>query len=124
MMKYNQYKYKFYLNANHSIVINELMGEIHPHTWEISLDVIKVVEDFVLFSDVEKAVEEILAPYQDQYINEVEPFDTMNPTLENITQNLGDKIGERLNQEGWILIQIEVAETPSRIYIIDYLQEK
>jgi 6-pyruvoyltetrahydropterin/6-carboxytetrahydropterin synthase len=122
-MKYEQYKYKFYLNANHSIIINEQMGEIHPHTWEITLDVIKVVDGFVMFSDVEKAVEETLASYQDQYINEVEPFQKTNPTLENLTRFFGERIGERLNQEGWMLIQIEVAETPSRIYIIDYLQD-
>ncbi|MCR5703381.1 MAG: 6-carboxytetrahydropterin synthase [Eubacterium sp.] len=122
-MKFNQYKYKFYLNANHSIIINGNMGEIHPHTWEISLDVIKVVDEFVMFSEVEKAVEETLEPYQDQYINEVNPFDSLNPTLENLTKYLGDQIGERLKKEGWLLIQIEVAETPSRIYIIDYLQD-
>ncbi len=123
-MKYNQYKYKFYLNANHSIIINEKMGEIHPHTWEMSLDVIKVVDEFIQFSAVEKAVEEVLAPYQDKYINEVKPFDELNPTLENLTKFFDDTIGERLKQEGWLLTRMEVAETPSRIYIIDNLQDE
>lgn len=31
------YRFKFYLNANHYIIINGVEGETHPHTWELPL---------------------------------------------------------------------------------------
>ena len=34
------YHYKFYLNANHAIYLNGQLGQIHPHTWEFSFEVI------------------------------------------------------------------------------------
>ena len=40
-MRFRQYKFKFYLNARHGIYKNGLMGEIHPHTWEIVINVVK-----------------------------------------------------------------------------------
>lgn len=124
-MKYSKYKYKyrFYLNANHSIIIEEKMGDIHPHTWEMTIDVIKIIDGFVEFGVIEKEVEQILRPYQDQYINEITPFDDVNPTLENLAEFFNKKIDSRLREKGWLLTKLEVAETPSRIYIIDNLGE-
>ena len=59
VMRYSQYKYKFYLNANHSIMIDEKMGQVHPHTWEIMIDIVKIIEEFVPFSVVEKTIDNI-----------------------------------------------------------------
>lgn len=118
-MRYNQYKYKFYLNANHSILIDGVMGQVHPHTWEIVIEVIKVVEGFVQFSFVEKTIEELLSKYQDKYINEIEPFNEINPTLENISEYFKEAIKEALKQDGWMLLRLEISETPARSYIID-----
>lgn len=116
---YNQYKYKFYLNANHSIVIDDRVGEIHPHTWEIVMDALKVVEGFVQFSEVENTVEGFLSKYQDKYINDVDPFDTVNPTLENLCEYINIALGELLLEKGWLILRIEMSETPARSYIID-----
>ena len=33
------YRFKFYLNANHYIIINGVEGETHPHTWEFTIDI-------------------------------------------------------------------------------------
>lgn len=122
-MRYNQYKYKFYLNANHSIMIGDRMGQVHPHTWEIMIDIVKIIEEFVPFSVVEKTIDTILSPYQDKYINEIEPFDTVNPTLENISEYFKTCIAEQLKQEGWLLLKMEVSETPARSYVIDAIYD-
>ena len=36
---YREYRLKFYLNMRHYIIINEVKGETHPHTWEFALDI-------------------------------------------------------------------------------------
>ena len=122
-MKYSNYKFKFYLNASHSIYINGVQGENHTHTWEIQLNTIKAVEDFIQFNDIEKLIETFLSQYQDKYINDVEPFNSINPTLENICEYFKDKVEKVLFDSGWVLVSIEISETPARSYIIDLVDE-
>lgn len=122
-MKYSQYKFKFYLNASHAIYINGNLGQSHPHTWEIIIDTIKFNDRFIQFNDVEKKIEKLLENYQDKYINEIEPFNSLNPTLENICEYFKDVIKNMLKGVGWELIKIETSETPARSYIIDLMDE-
>lgn len=53
-MRFCEYKFKFYINANHAIYIDGVLGENHPHTWEITLETIKIRNDFVQFDAIEK----------------------------------------------------------------------
>ncbi|HEX3037540.1 MAG TPA: 6-carboxytetrahydropterin synthase [Oscillospiraceae bacterium] len=117
-MKYEQYKFKFYLNANHAIQINGRIGQIHPHTWEISIVALKLSDKFISFNDVETIVDKMFDQYQDKFINEIEPFNMMNPTLENICEVFKEKISEILKNADWELLKIEVSETPARSYVI------
>lgn len=122
-MKYSQYKFKFYLNANHAIYLHGILGQNHPHTWEISLDTIKVSNDFIQFDYIEKSVEKFFAGFQDKDINRIEPFTVTNPTLENLCEFFKNELGELLGKNGWLLTRIEMSETPTRSYIIDVSDE-
>lgn len=116
----SQYRFKFYLNASHSIIINGRMGAVHPHTWEIRVDVLVVRDEFTQFGTYEKVIDEILSKYQNQTMNNIEPFDKIVPTLENIIQYFGDTISEKLRANGGELMIIEGSETPTRSFLIDY----
>ncbi len=122
-MKYRQYRFKFYLNASHSIIINGKLGESHPHTWEITLSAVKLEEEFIIFSSVEKDIEHFLNTYQDSYLNEKDPFNVINPTLENICGVFKEKMNKLLFEKSWLLLSIEMSETPARSYVIDNRQE-
>ena len=122
-MRYRQYRFKFYLNASHAIYIDGNIGERHPHTWEIALTVLKFRESFVEFGLLEKKIEQFMSVYQDSFLNNVEPFDRINPTLENCCEYYKDKLKELLNGEGWLLLKIEMSETPTRTYVINLLDE-
>lgn len=122
-MKYSQYKFKFYLNANHAIYLRGILGQNHPHTWEISLDTIKVKNDFVQFDFIEKSVERFFMDFQDADLNKIEPFTVTNPTLENLCEFFKNALGKILGSNGWLLTRIEVSETPARSYIIDRSDE-
>lgn len=122
-MRYNQYRFKFYLNASHSIYLNGVLGQEHPHTWEITLNTIKLKDNFIIFNDIEKNIEKYLEKYQDSYINKVEPFVTLNPTLENICQYFKNEFQNLLLESGWLLLSMEISETPTRSYIIDISDE-
>lgn len=122
-MRYSHYKFKFYLNASHAIYIDGKIGDNHPHTWEFTLDTIKIQKDFVQFNDVEKAVENLFSEWQDKNINMIKPFDVVNPTLENISIYFKNTLSVLLRKNGWLLKRIEVAETPARSYILDISDE-
>lgn len=122
-MRYNQYRFKFYLNASHSIYLNGVLGQEHPHTWEITLNTIKLKDNFIIFNDIEKSIEKYLGKYQDSYLNKVEPFITLNPTLENICQYFKNEFQSLLLENGWLLLSMEISETPTRSYIIDISDE-
>lgn len=122
-MRYNQYRFKFYLNASHSIYLNGVLGQEHPHTWEITLNTVKLKDNFIIFNDIEKSIEKYLGKYQDSYINKIEPFITINPTLENICEYFKDEFQNLLLESGWLLLSIEISETPTRSYIIDISDE-
>lgn len=118
-----KYVFKFYLNGSHSIVINGNMGEVHPHTWEIILEVVLQRSEFVQFSTYEKVVEEFFSRYQNKTLNEVKPFDLIVPTLENMVEYFGEELRKLLWSKGGELAQIEGSETPTRSYVISYQQD-
>lgn len=122
-MSHTQYRFKFYFNASHAIYLSGEMGQRHPHTWEVILNVLKVTNNLILFDEVEKICEEFFSDYQDVFINTVQPFITINPTLENLCTYFKDKLQEMLHEKGWLLLSIELSETPSRSYIISVTNE-
>ncbi len=123
MNRYRQYKFKFYLNARHAIFIHGKQGEVHPHTWEITLNVIKGRDEFIQFDSLEQKIEGFIENYQDRFLNEVEPFDKINPTLENCCHYFKEKLSEILAAEGWLFLMMEMSETPSRSYVISIADE-
>lgn len=122
-MKYQQYKFKFYLNLRHAVCMNDCFGETHPHTWELTVYIAKVRTGFVRFDEVEREIESYMERFQGVNLNEVDPFDKINPTLENCANYFRERIQEILNESGWILLMMEMSETPSRAYVLSMVDE-
>ena len=122
-MRFRQYKFKFYLNARHGIYKNGVMGEIHPHTWEIVINVVKGRDETVKFHHLEHRVEEFLSAYQDKTLNDVPPFDMINPTLENICEYFKEELTKILNRNGWIFLMMEISESPSMSYVVSLIDD-
>lgn len=118
---YRQYKFKFYLNMNHFIIVDDKPGEVHPHTWEIIISVISTQSEMTPFASIERKMDEIMEPYQDQLLNNCPPFDKTVPTVENAAKYFFRLIQDNIIKLGWILIMLEVSETPTRSYIINAL---
>ncbi len=118
---YRQYKLKFYLNMNHFIIIGDKPGEVHPHTWEIIISVVSAQEDMTPFTSIERRMEAVMDQYQDKLLNDCAPFNKIVPTVENAAKYFFRLIQDNLIQEGWILMMLEVSETPTRSYIINAL---
>ena len=116
---FREYRLKFYLNGNHYVIIGNHRGETHPHTWEFTINILVGRESFVQFRYFEQGVEELLAPYQNRVLNEIDPFNGIVPSLENMVEFFGNRIQEIVKGVGGRLLSIEGSETPTRSYIIN-----
>ena len=124
MRLYREYQLKFYLNAQHYIIINGKAGDIHPHTWEFLICIRIVRNNFVPFDKFEHVINQFLDQYQNKLVNDVSPFNEIIPTLENMTEYFSEKFREIIGDEGGELIRIEASETPARSYILDLTDSK
>lgn len=113
------YRLKFYINASHAIRWENGIGKKHNHTWEIVCEFRGQNEKFISFFDAEKVVKNILDKFEGAYLNEIPTFETINPTLENITQLLFDKLSKDIRKVDGELVQVEVAEKPTHIFRIE-----
>lgn len=120
---YREYCLKSYLNMSHYIIIDRRQGQTHPHTWEFITTIVVARDDFVEFRTFEELIEQYLEKYQDKILNTIEPFDTIVPTIENVTDYFDDELQELLHQNGCELISLEGSETPTRSYIISHRNE-
>lgn len=123
MKQFREYRIKAYLNARHFIYINGNQGSVHPHTWEFILYMRFPNNEFIEFTDFEKAINNYLEKFQNKVINNIEPFDTIIPTLENITDSLSSDFFNIITDMNGLLIKIEASETPTRTYIVNILDD-
>ena len=117
---FKKYRFKVYLNASHFISINGHQGNVHPHTWEFSLEILITRKDFVEFKIFENVINDFLDKYQNITLNDVDPFNAIVPTLENITDYFGSSLRPLLQDTGGELLVLEGSESPTRSYIVDY----
>lgn len=71
-------------------------ARIHGHNWQIRLEVqsadiddVGIVMDF---TTLEKYLQQVISPFDHQLINDISPFDQLNPTAENLSKYIYDRI--------------------------------
>ncbi len=88
---------------------------LHGHNWRVmvsvgseGLDSLGMVMDFrVLKTEVEAVVERL----DHKFINEIPPFDEINPTAENISRYIYGAISDGLETEGVKVLRVKVWES-------------
>lgn len=118
------YRFKFYLNANHFIIINGVEGETHPHTWEFTIDILIDNDEFVQFNEYEDAIDKFFEKYQNRIMNDFPPFDHIIPTLENMSEYFILEIRDLVEKRNGYLVKMESSETPTRSYIISFEEDE
>ena len=114
MLRY--YRIKAYLNASHFVVFDGKKGDTHPHTWEFVATVYTTGSNIIKFTEPEKMIMKVFEPYQNQVMNEIEPFDAIIPSLENMTEVFAKQIAETVKPIEYHLRRFEGSETPVRTY--------
>ena len=102
-------------SAAHGILIRGEREPLHGHDWHVTIVVegTRLDEDGLLldFHELERSLEEVVAPFRNQNLNETAPFDEVNPTAEHVAIHLGERIATYL-PEGVSLVSASVTEAP------------
>ena len=86
--------------AAHAIVMGGVREPIHGHNWEVVVGVEgdRLDADGLLcdFHAVEAALASIVAPFHNRSLNDVPPFDVVNPTAELVARHVVEELSRRL----------------------------
>jgi len=113
------YRFKFYLNARHSVTFDNKASNIHPHTWEIVIVFGCLQSDTVNFTAFEKELEKHFHNYESKYLNDLEDFKDDNPTMECIGKVFYQNVKHIVNNRNLFFKSLEISENPTRTYIIE-----
>jgi len=90
-------------------------SRMHGHNWKVELEATATKLDEVGmgvdFKVMKKAVREVTGDLDHYYLNEVEPFDKVNPTAENIAAYLYERLSVMLNSESIKVSAVTLWET-------------
>lgn len=73
---------------------------LHGHNWKLDVcltaDALGPDDMVIDFVDARELIRQVLEKYDHYYLNEVPPFDRLNPTSENIARVIAEEIQARL----------------------------
>lgn len=89
--------------------------QLHGHNWYITVAVkaeeLNPIGITVDFRDVKKAVYEVLKGVDHKYLNEVPPFNQINPSAENLARWLYRELSARINGDKVKVSRVTVWES-------------
>ena len=91
-------------------------SRLHGHNWQVEVMVSSQVLDesgiTIDFREIKKQTKVVVKRLDHQYLNEIKPFDVLNPTAENIAKYFFDEIGILINEENVKVKEVLIWETP------------
>jgi 6-pyruvoyltetrahydropterin/6-carboxytetrahydropterin synthase len=112
---YEIYKESTFSSAHRLREYKGRCESLHGHNWRArvyvaaeELDSLGMVIDFKV---LKKALDETAGKLDHVYINEVPPFDTINPSAENIARWLFDEMSAIINNSRVVITRVMVWES-------------
>ncbi len=91
-------------------------SRLHGHNWQVEVSVESEVLDAtgiaIDFREIKKQTKEIVKRLDHQYLNEIPPFDQLNPTAENIAKYFYEEVGQLINNQDVRVCEVIIWETP------------
>ena len=91
-------------------------SRLHGHNWQVEVSLCTQVLDdngiAIDFREIKKQTKLVIKRVDHQYLNEIEPFDVLNPTAENIAKYFFDEVGFLVNNENVKVKDVVIWETP------------
>jgi len=91
-------------------------ARLHGHNWgvEMSVEAKELDKDGIAidFREIKKQTKVVVKRLDHQYLNEISPFDKLNPTAENIAKYLFQEVGKLINNQAVRVSEVIIWETP------------
>jgi 6-pyruvoyltetrahydropterin/6-carboxytetrahydropterin synthase len=88
---------------------------MHGHNWKVEVEVVANALDKVGmgidFKEIKKATKQVTAELDHRYLNEIKPFDEINPTAENIAAYIYSGVSELINNDRVRVTSVTLWET-------------
>ena len=90
-------------------------SRMHGHNWKVEVEATASALDSIGmgidFKEIKKATKTVTETLDHHYLNELKPFDTVNPTAENIARFIYQGVSEILNNERVRVTAVTLWET-------------
>ena len=90
-------------------------SRMHGHNWKVEVEVLATALDKVGmgidFKEIKKATKLVTAELDHRYLNEIKPFDEINPTAENIAAYIYNGVSELINNDRVQVTSVTLWET-------------
>ncbi|MEW6416827.1 MAG: 6-carboxytetrahydropterin synthase QueD [Nitrospirota bacterium] len=96
--------------------------KLHGHNWKVQVHVIaerlNEIDIVIDFNELKRLTEEVVAPLDHSFLNDIFPFTEKNPSSENIAKWIYDSLRKKINNGNIHLSAITVweSETSSAAY--------
>ena len=91
-------------------------ARLHGHNWQVEVSVCSQVLDdsgiAIDFREIKKQTKLVVKRLDHQYLNEIKPFDILNPTAENIAKYFFDEIALLITNKYVKVKEVTIWETP------------
>ena len=91
-------------------------ARLHGHNWQVEVSVCSQVLDdsgiAIDFREIKKQTKLVVKRLDHQYLNEIKPFDVLNPTAENIAKYFFDEITLLITNKDVKVKEVMIWETP------------
>jgi 6-pyruvoyltetrahydropterin/6-carboxytetrahydropterin synthase len=96
--------------------------KLHGHNWRVQVHVIaerlNEIDIAIDFHELKRLTDEVIAPLDHSFLNEIFPFTEKNPSSENVAKWIYDSLKKRLSNDTINLSAVTVweSETASATY--------
>ena len=102
-------------SAAHSILIDGEQEPLHGHDWSVVVEVTSDTLDpdglVCDFHELEATLARIVAPLRNGNLNEITPFNDVNPTAEHVAKHIAESMSKTL-PDGVKLTSVRIGEAP------------
>ena len=90
---------------------------LHGHNWNVQISIgsekLNDLEMVIDFKDLKEKTNALMDTFDHQYLNEVPPFTELNPTTENISKYIFDRLSKVINTDSIRISKVTVWESPT-----------
>ncbi len=91
--------------------------QMHGHNWKVQVHIVaqrlNEIDIAMDFHEIKDCLNEVVAPLDHSYLNDIFPFTEKNPSSENIAKWIYDSINKKLSNENAQVSAVTVWESDS-----------